>query len=504
MRLGERLVFRDSHWALREGEHWVVVGPNGSGKTVFCRALCGDYPVTGGGIAYGFRPRAGREPESCVERVALDASDVDALHTAPARWFSLDVEQSPPVAALLERDAVEGLNPYEIVERAPADTRRWEAHARRVIRWVGIGPLLGRPLLALSNGERRKVLLARALLRRPRVLILDDPFAGLDAPYRQHLRALIETLIRHGGLGIILVSLRPDEWPRGMTHLMHVERFRVAAQGPIAVLRRDPGVIRLLDVAVPRGVPARRKGPAGGPGRDLIRLRSVQVRWGDKVILDNVDWTVRAGESWAIVGPNGSGKSTLLSLVLGENPQVYANDVRVFGRCRGAGESVWAIKRHIGWVSPELHGSFGPAMTGLEAVLTGFYDATVLAGMPSARRRAAARAVLRRLGVATLAAREFGLMSAGEQRLVLLARALVKAPRLLVLDEPCQGLDRHHGRVFVATVDRLIRHGVTALYVTHQPDEIPPAIGCLLRVRQGRARVERTRQPAACAAAKAS
>lgn len=497
VRLDDRLVFRRTKWTVRHGEHWVIVGPNGSGKTVLCRSLCGEYPIVEGSIDYHFRPLPGREPEQCVERLSFERlADSDSLDGAPARWFSLDVEHSPLVATLLSRDRVEGINPYEIVERSPGDLTRWERRARRVIRLVGIESLMSQPLLSLSNGERRKVAIARALLRAPRLLILDDPFQGLDVRYRRHLRDLLDSLIRRKVVNLLLVGSRPAEWPRGMTHLLVVERFRVVAQGPLNTLQRDPRVSRLVNDAEERPPDTATRACRGQvhlrkpAGRELIRLRAVRAAWGKSVILDRVDWTIREGASWAVVGPNGAGKSTLLSFILGENPQVYANDVRVFGRRRGTGESVWEIKRQIGWVSPEFHLGFDVTLTGLDAVLTGYFDAAVLREPQNSRQRAGARQWLRRLRIGHLGEQPFGLMSTGEQRLVLLARALVKKPRLLVLDEPCQGLDCRHRRLFVAAVDRLIRHGTTALYVTHERDEIPPSIRQMLRLKNGHAKVE--------------
>ena len=496
IRLDNRLVFRRTRWTVRRGEHWLIVGSNGSGKTVLCRALCGEYPIVGGAIDYHFRPLSSREPEQSIERLSFERlADSDSLESAPARWFSLEQEHSPLVSTVLSRDRVEGINPYEIVERSPADVARWERRARQVIRLIDIEPLLHQPLVSLSNGERRKVAIARALMRTPRVLILDDPFQGLDAHYRLHLKKLIESLIRRKVVTVILVDSRPAEWPPGMTHLLLVERFRVVAQGPLAALRHDPRVSLLCDETAAKppdanGPSPQRQSARGTTGRELIRFRDVRAAWGKTVILDRVDWTVREGESWAVVGPNGAGKSTLLSFILGENPQLYANDVRVFGRRRGTGESVWEIKRQIGWVSPEFHLGFDVTLSGLEAVLTGCFDASVLRETPTARQQARARHWLRRLHISHLGERLFGLMSTGEQRLVLLARALVKQPRLLVLDEPCQGLDRRHRELFVDAVDRLIRHGTTALYVTHQRDEIPPSIGRVLRLRNGQARDE--------------
>ena len=218
----------------------------------------------------------------------------------------------------------------------------------------------------------------------------------------------------------------------------------------------------------------------------LARLRNATVRYGNTVILRNINWTIRAGESWALLGPNGSGKTTLLSLILGDNPQVYTNDIVLFGRQRGSGESVWDIKRHIGWVSPELHLHFNTSATCFEVVASGFHDTVGLFQSPTARQRTAARRCLKRFQHVAYAGRPLFSVSAGLQRMVLLARALVKQPRLLILDEPCQGLDAAHRDSFVRAVDTLIRgRTVTIIYVTHRPDEIPPSITRVLRLPVG-------------------
>ncbi len=486
-RLDERLVFRRTDWTLRRGEHWLVLGPTGSGKSVFCRALRGELPLVAGAADCRFPPAPGRIPEDAIAYLAAEHWSFDPADGPPARWFSLDCEQSPLVADVLTWASVEEINPFEIVRRRTADVARWKRRAQSIVRALAIEPLLAKPLLALSNGERRKIALARALMRAPKILVLDDPFAGLDAAFRRHLRDLLESLIRRRAVALVLVGADPADWPRGLTHALRIDRFRVADQGPLARLRRTSAVARLLRAAAPpsRARSARR---TGATGAELVRFRDVRIGWDETCVLEHVDWTVRAGESWAIVGPNGSGKSSLLSFVLGDNPQVYANDVRLFGRRRGTGESIWDVQRRIGRVSPEFQATFDPDLTGLETVLTGFRDIPTLCARPTARQIAVARGWLRRLGLTSLAARVFGRLSAGEQRLLLLARALVKSPRLLVLDEPCQGLDRAHRRRFVVEVDRRIRQGATALYVTHRRDEIPAAIRRVLRLGGGRAR----------------
>ncbi len=332
---------------------------------------------------------------------------------------------------------------------------------------------------------------------------------------REHFEHLLERLMRTR-LRVLLITTRIEDLPRQVTHLLCVDQCRVVAAGPRAGIQcRDargtaPGTSaarpeRRLEPALDgqcslgrarvevrarpakAGVPGTRAALKGGAaaagGRELVRLRDITVRYGQSTILEGINWTVRAGESWALLGPNGSGKTTLLSLILGDNPQAYANEVVVFGRRRGSGESIWEIKRRIGSVSPELHLHFNEAMTCFEVVVSGFHETVGLFHRPAARQRALARRWLRRFGLMQFAGSPLFALSAGLQRMVLLARALVKGPQLLLLDEPCQGLDSAHRQVFVKAVNVLVRDGaVTAIYVTHREDEIPPSVRRVLRL----------------------
>jgi molybdate transport system ATP-binding protein len=359
------------------------------------------------------------------------------------------------------------------------------------LRLLAIAPLLDRSLLSLSNGEMRKALLARALLRRPRLLILDDPFSGLDVAFRAHLKAILERMMRHRSLHLLLIVTHPDELPRGITHVLCVDRCRVVAQGPRSAMLRNPRVRRLFggDARRTRVRPFPTTDSAGSradPAAELVRLENVTVRYGKRAILQKVDWTVRRGEHWVLLGPNGSGKSTLLSLIIGDHPQAYANTVRVFGRQRGSGVDIWTLKRRIGYVSPELHLHFPETLGCLETVVSGLFDTYGCLQRVTPSHCRVARRWLARLGLADCEESTLGSLSAGLQRMVLLARALVKAPDLLVLDEPCQGLDLAHRVRFLRAVESLVVSGMsTVIYVTHRRDEIPRGVRRVLRLKAG-------------------
>ena len=496
LRLGERRVFRNTHWTFARHQHWAMVGANGSGKTLFARALTGEIPVVDGQIQYHFRLRDSKRrwtPEAAVAQVSFEQQKTVAGDSpAAARWFSLEQEAAAPVRQFLSLDNVEETNPFEILRRSRQAVRAFARRRRWAVRLLGIAPLLERRLPLLSTGEMRKVLLARALLRRPRLLILDDPFSGLDATFRVHLKGLLEALMRRHSPHLLLIATHPDDLPRGITHILCVDHCRAVAQGPRATMLKHPRVRRLLGGATRREVVRRppREREAGELPRksvELIRLEGATVRHGRRRVLQGVDWTVRRGESWALLGPNGSGKSTLLSLIAGDHPQAYANTVRVFGRQRGSGEDIWRLKRRIGWVSPELHLHFPETLTCLETVVSGFHDTNGCFHRITPRQRECARCWLGRFGLAADEDRTLDSLSTGLQRMALLARALVKSPDLLILDEPCQGLDPAHRRLFLRAVESLIKSKAsTVIYVTHRPDEVPRGVRRRLRLEEGR------------------
>ncbi|HXP63668.1 MAG TPA: ATP-binding cassette domain-containing protein, partial [Dongiaceae bacterium] len=521
-RLGEGIVFENTSWVFHRDEHWAIIGANGSGKSLLADAVRGRLPLAQGRLRYHFRAPPGLMPEEAIGQVSFEVRKGEAQGAVmQSRWNSFEEESGLRVRDFLAYERVMEANPFEVTGRHEQARRRFERRRRRAVGLLRVEPFLERTLISLSNGERQRVELARALCHPLRLLILDDPFVGLDSGMRQHFELVLESLMRTR-LRVLLITTRLEELPPQVTHLLCVDRCRVVAAGPraemLSLVLPGQQARCLLHVAAGPRAEILSMGPskswlaptrpirAGNGGRrgasaalrargapksgaaaagdcELVRLRDVTLRYGQSTILEGIDWTVRAGESWALLGPNGSGKTALLSLILGDNPQAYANEVVVFGRRRGTGESIWEIKRRIGSVSPELHLHFNDAVTCFEVVVSGFHDTVGLFHEPSARQRALARRWLARFGLSEFARSPLFALSAGLQRMVLLARALVKGPRLLLLDEPCQGLDPAHRQVFVKAVDDLVRDGaVTAIYVTHRQEEIPPSIRRVLRL----------------------
>jgi molybdate transport system ATP-binding protein len=505
IRWGERVVFEGTCWTWRRGEQWAVLGPNGSGKSVLALALCGKAPLARGQIHYHLDTvDSDRVQDSIPEQsIALLSPHVQRdlawqeSSFYQSRWHSGIGEGQRTVAQFLSQASVEDINPFEVGARK-GNGRLFGGNRRRFSRWLGIGHLFRRKLICLSNGEQRKVLLAHTLLRSPRLLILDDPFDGLDEATRVRLQRVVHRLMR-AGLPVLLITNRPDELAPDTSHLLLVRGHRVAAQGNRRVLLRHPLTRQLaLRSREPETGDSARSTKACWSRREFHRLRDpsapplvelnrVTIRLGRKRILDDVSWTMRRGENWALLGPNGSGKTALLSLIQGDNPKAYALDLRLFGARPRSTQTLWHMRRKIGWLSPELHQHYPPGWSCLDVACSGFFNTVGLYHPSTRRQRRVARNQLRRFGLAAKADEAFGNLSLGDQRLVLLARAEAKKPRLLILDEPCQGLDAAHRRAILAETDRLIKQtGASLIFVTHHTKEMPACITHQLELKSGR------------------
>ena len=408
---------------IRRGEQVALVGDNASGKSRLASVF------------------AGRNAAKYITFRDSYGSYGDRNFFMQQRWNLFTLEGDPPsVGEALRQDAAESKDPEAALQRVEELTALFSME-----------PLLDKPLVTLSSGELRKYQLTRALLGGPEILVVDNPYIGLDPRTRGLLTELLTAL--SGSMTLVLVLSRPAEIPPFITHVIPVEDGKAGEKEP-----REAYLDRVLPPAV-------------------IRLRNVTIRFGERVILNSLNWTVREGEHWALTGANGSGKSTLLSLINADNPQAYAHDIELFGRPRGTGETIWDIKSKIGFVSPELHRAFQQDATALNIVTSGHFDTEGLFRKPSEEQREIARRWMEEFGIGDLAERPFLRLSSGEQRLCLVARAFVKDPPLYILDEPLQGLDEPQRRRVKTLLDRYCgAPGKTLVMVTHYPEEYP---GCI-------------------------
>jgi len=463
-RVRNRPILPATCWKIEAGHQWAVIGPNGSGKSTLVGILAGRVPVIKGRTVRRLPPGAVRSLSfEMVDRLMAREEMLDE-----ARHFA-----SRPDEATTARDII-------LPDPAGENT----ADADRAAEALGISHLLDAAFVSLSTGEIRKVMLARAMTGSPRLLILDEPYEGLDAAAAETLSRTLPRLMKRG-VCIVLVTHQLDKISPAFTHVLHVKSGRIADQGPREKMMAPDKITLLYGRNRPRGQIGVIKPAPGSPvaARELIRLQETTVTYGDKVVLEGLNWTFREGEHWAVLGPNGSGKSTLVKLITGDLPQAYANRIRLFGRPRGSGESIWDIKRHIGLISSELQIRYRRDIRVIEVIRSGFFDSVGLYRPCSAAQKDQADRWLANIGLETKRPLPFDRLSYGERRLVLLARAMVKTPRLLIMDEPCQGLDPENRRQILGLVDQICNRGVThLLYITHLPEEIPPAITRVLEL----------------------
>jgi len=350
-----------------------------------------------------------------------------------------------------------------------------------------IETMLDKHIILLSSGELRKFQLTKTLLSNPRVLIMDNPFIGLDAKTRDQLHALLCELIRMTCLQVILVLSKTDDIPSLITHVIPVENRmcgdKITLKAYLAGCKPVPE--RVLSKEKEERILALPYGDGFYHTDHVVDLNKVSIRYGERTILKELDWSVKCGEKWALSGDNGSGKSTLLSLVCADNPQSYACDITLFGRKRGSGESIWEIKKHIGYVSPEMHRAYLKNLPAIDIVASGLHDSVGLYKRPRPEQMETCEWWMDIFGIADLKERSFLQLSSGEQRLVLLARAFVKDPELLILDEPLHGLDLINRRLVKDIIETFCRRrDKTMIMVTHYKDELPMCITGSLHLKR--------------------
>lgn len=470
---------RNAEWSMAQpvnfelsaGEHIAIVGRNGAGKTMLVDMITGRHPVFPDQATYHFGDEG--LVSDHIRYIAFRdtyGGDNDRTYFLQQRWNQMEIDEETPLVGQKLEEA------YQLAGQDTPERRQLQQHIYQLFQ---MDDLLDKYVILLSSGELRKFKLAASLFSHPSVLIMDNPFIGLDAETRDQLTELLTVLADDGNLQIILVLSKSDEVPGFITHVVEVSDMTVKPK-----VRREDYLVgcpsfpdHVLDeelrqaiVNLPRRDSTTRQG-------EVIGFNKVSIRYGTRTILNELDWQVMSGERWVLSGQNGSGKSTLLSLVCADNPQGYACDISLFGNRRGTGESIWDVKRHIGYVSPEMHRSYQRDLSALRIVASGLKDSVGLYIRPTDEERETCRWWMRVFGIDHLADRSFIRMSSGEQRLVLLARAFVKDPELLILDEPLHGLDNVNRRRVKDIIEAFCqRPGKTLIFVSHYRDERPSCI----------------------------
>lgn len=516
---GTKIDFLD--WQMNLGEAWLVIGPNGGGKADFLQALSGKNQfvdnVTNSTLCTCF--------ENSTETVSLERA---ALLIQEER----DLDESEYMDRIDEgrsgrRFICEVLDGPDARHRStplPPIASRLETLPE--VKLCGVEKILDRGLKFMSTGEIRRTLLCRALLSGKKLLILSDPFAGLDAQSRSILLEFFQKMVKRqnegslNGTSIILAMERYHEIPDSITNVLEFTDKKVSFCGTkkeyesllaernalkeqarsaekqefLSQLSEAQGAVVARAVVAEAvseagaGVPESDSDAQNSPENALVCMNGVNVGWDGRQVLKDFSWKVLPGQHWFIRGPNGSGKTTLLELITGDNKQVYCNDVWLFGRKRGTGESIWDIKKNLGIVSYRLHVEYrmvgGTCLE--DVIISGFRDSIGLYEQKTDMEISAAKKWLRLAGFEGRETESFGSLSYGEQRAVLIMRAAVKSPKLLILDEPCHGLDEQYRQKILDLLETVALSGTTTLlHVTHDPTEVLEAEKHILELCPG-------------------
>ncbi|WP_175635467.1 ATP-binding cassette domain-containing protein [Pedobacter ghigonis] len=462
-----KAVLKELYWEINVGENWVLWGESGSGKTALAKAIAG-INAAQGSIEIDFDPQSKLPAEVLFVDSWYQFKNLEGVANFyyQQRYTSQQAKDTLTVhAELVHFGKEKGLH-FDRVEP--------------ILEALGFSTFASSQLIELSSGEHKKLQLVKALWLKPQLLIIDQPYTGLDTASRKKLNILLDQ-ITDEGVQLILIS-NDQELPSC------IHRFAEIKEGQlVASCTRDHTSATFE--AHNREIPGFLKESPVYSSDNIVKMVDVNISYGEKQVLKNINWEVKAGEKWLLQGHNGSGKSTLLSLVNGDHPQSYANELYLFGNRRGSGESIWDIKQHIGLISPEFHWYFDATATVWQSIASGFYDTVGLFQQLPYTKSSQVDELVEYFGLTENKNELLTSLPLGKQRLVLLARTIIKNPELLILDEPCQGLDLQQTQRFNQLVDELCSNGMTVIYVGHFESQLPTCLEKRILLEKGEVKV---------------
>ncbi len=443
-----------SEFEIKSDEHWAVLGGNGAGKSTFAAMLADEVKL---GDKQRFSP---------FERVQLVSFEKE--HGLLEREFYEDDSE-------FINKVDNGRTTYELI----TEHLREGVDIDSIIETMQLDAFLHTGFRILSTGERRRLMIARALSEDPQMLVLDEPYDGLDIAFITHLKGVIAELSQQ--IPVVLIVNRISHLESHITHLACLHQMELVLAGSRSEIESNKLWHQLQDMnSTPRPMPSALAGSETfitDSSKPLIEMRSVDVGYHTKQIIKGLDWKMMPDEHWKVSGPNGSGKSTLLGLISGDHPQCFGNEIYIFGNRRGEGESIWDIKRNMGLMSTALHQQYRVSITCEKVLLSGFFDSIGVYTMVTVEQHKIAAEWLQFIGLEKYASSLFKSLSFGQQRMLLIARALIKRPRLLLLDEPCQGLDPINRALIIQLVTQIADGNIAQIiYISHDAEDHLPCL----------------------------
>ena len=464
-------IFDNLNFNWQKGQHWAIIGHSGIELTAFLETLRGNTVVSAGEFQrpfshdYTLQKNSGGEIHSFRDLMSYVSQKYELKNRSNQQnfYFQQRFNSSESEETLTVKEYLE-----QVESKVPGP---WTLE--KISRILNLGHLLNQSLLKLSNGETRRLVLALGLMRQPTIYLMDHPMTGLDSKTRSEFGAILRDMICAGVH--ILLTTSAEEIPEGITHVAKLDSSGIEHTWTRdSFPQQDHGSSRLkwdwnlLEKLIPKGQ---------STNESLIHLKDVTIRYGEKKILDNLNWEVKAGERWLLKGPNGSGKSTLISLLIGENPQAYSQQIFLFGRKRGTGESIWDVKRPIGFVAPELSRYFPPNQTCRKVILSGLFDTMGLFKKTTPEQESIAESWIKLFDLESVKDITIQRLPLAKQRWTLLARAMIKHPKVLILDEASQGLEDPQRELYRDTIQKIcVLSSVTLIFVSHYQEDLPPAV----------------------------
>ncbi|HTN19289.1 MAG TPA: ATP-binding cassette domain-containing protein [Pelobium sp.] len=463
LRFQNKSVFSDLNWTINFGENWVLGGKSGSGKTALAKILTSKQNASGE-VKINFDTESNLSAQVLYVESWYQFKNVEGVANFyyQQRYTSQQAKETLTVnAELAHFGKEENLNFND---------------AEKLVEALGFSRLRNSQLIELSSGEHKKLQLVKALWLKPQLLIIDQPYTGLDVASRKSLNILLDEIAK-AGVTLILIS-NDEELPTCINRFAEIENGKL-------IQLDEPKETTIVKEDFERTLPEFLRQSPVYSSNQIAKMADVNISYGDKQVLKNINWEVKAGEKWLLQGHNGSGKSTLLSLINGDHPQSYANELYLFGKKRGSGESIWDIKQHIGLISPEFHWYFDANATVWDSVASGLYDSVGLFQQLPYTKAKHVDDLVAYFGLTEYKKDLLSSLPLGKQRLVLLARTVIKNPELLILDEPCQGLDKQQTAYFNQLVDEFSRHGMTIIYVGHFEAQLPSCLTKKIVLKNG-------------------
>lgn len=462
----QKLVLRDLNWKINTGDNYVLFGESGSGKTSLAKTIAGQLSAIG-------EVKINFDTNSPLLAIVLFVESWYQFKNLEGvanfyyqqRYTSQQAKDTLTVhAELVSYGKEKGLH-FDQVEP--------------ILEALNFSSFASSQLIELSSGEHKKLQLVKALWLKPQLLIIDQPYTGLDAASRKNLNILLDN-VSADGVQLILIC-NDSELPNSINRFAEIRDGQFIQVDSITQSSHSEDQLR--------EIPDFLKESPVYSSQDIVKMVDVSISYGEKQVLKNINWAVKAGEKWLLQGHNGSGKSTLLSLINGDHPQSYANELYLFGNRRGSGESIWEIKQHIGLISPEFQWYFDPNATVWQSIASGFYDTVGLFQQLPYSKSEQVNELVNYFGLKASKDELLSTLPLGKQRLVLLARTIIKNPELLILDEPCQGLDLQQTQHFNQLVDALCSNGMTLIYVGHFESQLPACIEKRILLEKGEVKV---------------